>query len=536
MLAPVDLVTDRFKKFVSRFKEFRPYQLETALRVKAAFERGVKLVLVQAPTGVGKTLIAVLVAAMLESKVVYVPHSKQLQAQFCGDFPDAVQLLGRNNYICLKDPGLFPRLSAELCTANSPYCKTCQLKDHCEPDAEGKCPCRGDCPYLVQKRLALNVDIAVLNAAYLLHVVNYGGGFSLIPLLVLDEIDLMESALLGMIEITFTDRFMEKFQLPRPKFKTKPESWHQWAPDCLKEVEKRINQLENTWGIDDLVSLHQLEQKRRQLQFFIQEVDDKWVFDGTTFKPIWVSRYADKYLWQHADKILGMSATISPYRQLCHDLGIHSGEIEFIDVPSVFPAERRLIHYQPAANMNHNSKEAEFPNLVAALDRILEQHPREKGLVHCVSYTNVNQILKLTRYPQRMITHREFDRKSQLYHFTGSSQPLVLLSPSMERGVDLPYDYCRFIVIAKMPFPYLGDPQVSARLYRGKSAGQAWFDATAARRLVQATGRGMRAIDDSCVSYILDSAFGEFYQRNLAAFSRWWREALVMKGGDAIKT
>jgi len=52
MLAPVDLVSDRFKKFVSRFKEFRPYQLETALKVKAAFDRGKEFVLVQAPTGV----------------------------------------------------------------------------------------------------------------------------------------------------------------------------------------------------------------------------------------------------------------------------------------------------------------------------------------------------------------------------------------------------------------------------------------------------------------------------------------------------
>jgi hypothetical protein len=301
MLAPIDLVADRFKKFVDRFKEFRPYQLETALKIKAAFERGKKFVLLQAPTGAGKTLIAVLVAAMLELQMRYTCHSKQQQAQFTDSFPVAIELLGRNNYSCLKNPNSFPRLSAEVCSANSPYCKTCELKDHCEPDAEGKCPCRGDCPYLVQKRLALNADIAVLNAAYLLHVVNYGSGFSPIPLLVLDEMDLTENALLSMIEMSFSDKFMERFQLPRPRFKTKPESWHDWAPECLKAVEQRINQLEDAWGIDDMVSLHQLEQKRRQLRFFINEVDDTWVFDGTTFKPIWINRYADKYLWQHVE-------------------------------------------------------------------------------------------------------------------------------------------------------------------------------------------------------------------------------------------
>jgi Rad3-related DNA helicase len=232
-----------------------------------------------------------------------------------------------------------------------------------------------------------------------------------------------------------------------------------------------------------------------------------------------------------------MSATISPWRQLCRDLGIDLSQTEFIDVPAVFPVERRLIYYQPVANMNHDSKEAEFPNLVIALDKILEQHPNEKGLVHCVSYSNVSQILRLIRHPERMITHCESDRQSQLHRFIGSSKPLVLLSPSMERGVDLPYDYCRFIVIAKVPFPYLGDPQVSARLYRGKSAGQAWYDATTAHRIVQATGRGVRAPDDFCISYILDSTFGDFYQRNQAVFPRWWRDALIMpRGGDAMDT
>jgi len=527
VLAPIDLVTDRFKKFLSCFTQFRPHQLEIALRAKAAFDRGKKFVLIQAPTGIGKTLIAVLVAAMLELQLRYTCHSKQLQNQFCDDFPDAVELLGRNNYICLKNPSLFPNLSAELCTSTSPYCKTCVLKDHgCEPDSEGKCPCRADCPYLIQKQLAISADVAVLNTPYLLHVLKFGGGFSPIPFLVLDEFDLTENALLSMIELRFSEGFLEKFGLPRPRLRVKPD--YEWAEKCLSIIEQRIDQLGGTGCIDDLISIHQLQQKRRQLQFFVREVDDRnWVKDGSIWKPVWVNRYADRFLWQHPQRILGMSATMSPWRQLCNDLGITS-DVEFIDVPSVFPPGRRLVHYCPAANMNHGSKEAEFPNLVVTIDKIIEQHRNEKGLIHCVSYSNVDQIMKLTKHPERLITHRELDRKSQWSRFVESSEPLVLLSPSSERGIDLPYDYCRFIIIAKVPFPYLGDPQVSARLYRGKSAGQAWFDASTARRIVQATGRGMRAPDDYCVSYILDSAFGDFYARNQSMFPRWWRESLVM--------
>lgn len=521
------------------FDEFRSHQLETALGIVAAFQRGVKLVLLQGPTGIGKTLISVLVAIMLEVNMLYTCHTKALQAQFMKDFKElgAEELTGRRNYLCLKDPALFPRLTAELCTWKSPNCKACELaKQGCEPDGEGHCPCKADCPYEIQKRRTQRAPIGVLNVPYYLLETNFAGGFDDREFVTLDEIDQMESALMSLIEVSVPETIMKRYDLPRPKFKTKPESWKEWAPQALEIVKLRLSKLQGLWGVDDLIAEHQLNRLKAKLEFFINEVDDTWVYDGdSAFKPIWVSKYADRYLWSHARRFLGMSATISPWRQLCHGLGISTSEVEFVDVPSVFDASQRLIHYQPAANMNHDSKEAEFPNLVVALDKILERHPNEKGLVHCVSYNNVNQILKLTRYPERIITHRELDRQSQLRHFMGSSRPLVLLSPSMERGIDLPYDLCRFVVIAKVPFPYLKDPQVNARLYRGKSAGQAWYDATTARRLVQATGRGMRSADDYCTSYILDSAFGEFYQRNSSMFPRWWREALIMKGGDAIE-
>lgn len=521
------------------FDEFRPHQLETGMKIVAAFQRGKKLVLVQAPTGVGKTLLAVLVAILLEVNMVYTCHTKDLQAQFMKDFGclGAEELTGRRNYLCLKVPQLFPRLSAELCTSKSPNCKTCALSESgCRPDDKGHCPCITECPYQIQKERTQRAPIGVLNVPYYLREANFAGGFDGKDLVILDEVDETERALMSLIEVSVPDALIARYDLPRPKLKANVEAWEEWAPRALETVKLRISKLQGLWGVDDLLAEHQLSRLKTKLEFFISEVDDTWVCDGeSTFKPIWVRKYAEKYLWAHAKRFLGLSATIGSWRQLCHDLGISTTDVEFIDVPCVFPIERRLVHYQPAANMNHSCKEAAFPSVVAAFDRILERHSVEKGIAHCVSYSNVERVLALTRYPERMITHRGADRQSQLDRFIKSSLPLVLLSPAMERGINLPHDSCRFTVIIKVPYPYLGDPQVSARLYRGKSAGRAWYEATTVRRIVQATGRGMRAPDDSCTSYILDSAFGGFYQRNVAMFPRWWRESLILpqKGGDA---
>jgi len=336
-----------------------------------------------------------------------------------------------------------------------------------------------------------------------------------------------------MIELSIPETVMKKFGFPQLKSKTKPESWREWAAETLGIANQQLSSLQDKWGAEDLISWHQLSRLKTKLEFFVTEADDNWIYDNNnSFKPIRVNKYAEKYLWSHGKRFLGISATISPWRHLCHDLGADPAEVEFIDVPSIFDVARYPIYYQPVANMGRDTKEAEIPALVRAIDRIMEQHPDQKGLIHCVSYDNMYRILNLTKYPEKTIHHVDSNRESQLRQFINSDEPLVLLSPAMERGVDLPDDNCRFIVIIKVPFPYLGDPQIKARLYQGKSDGQTWYNAATARRIVQSTGRGMRSPTDQCVSYILDSTFGDFYQRNIAMFPRWWRDALIFRGGD----
>jgi Rad3-related DNA helicase len=203
----------------------------------------------------------------------------------------------------------------------------------------------------------------------------------------------------------------------------------------------------------------------------------------------------------------------------------------FFDIPSIFDTARYPIRFMPAADMNHDSIEEESPKMVTAIDEIINLHPDVKGLVHCVSYGNLNFIRKQSRYSGRLIYHGDNNRQVILTQFMSSEEPLVLLSPSMERGIDLPDDNCRFIIIVKMPFPYLGDPQIKARLYQGRS-GRSWYNAITARRIVQSTGRGMRSPNDFCESYILDSNFEAFYQKNRSMFPRWWREALILNAND----
>ena len=111
-----------------------------------------KVVLLEAPTGSGKTLLMAALGKLLKSQVLYTCHTKGLQEQVLGDFPYGVELKGRANYPCLKSPVL---LTANECTGK---------KD---------CPHKLACPYLVQKAMARASELAILNIPYFLAEANF---------------------------------------------------------------------------------------------------------------------------------------------------------------------------------------------------------------------------------------------------------------------------------------------------------------------------------------------------------------------------
>jgi Rad3-related DNA helicase len=111
-----------------------------------------------------------------------------------------------------------------------------------------------------------------------------------------------------------------------------------------------------------------------------------------------------------------------------------------------------------------------------------------------------------------------------------------MFAPSLDRGIDLPYDLCGTQIIAKVPFLYLGDKQISARMH--SPGGGNWYTVHTIRTIVQMSGRGMRSADDYCTTYILDSQFTtNLYKRSSNLFPQWWRDAVEIKGnwGNTLK-
>lgn len=204
-----------------------------------------------------------------------------------------------------------------------------------------------------------------------------------------------------------------------------------------------------------------------------------------------------------------------------------------VSVPSTFDPARRPIYVHPIAEMTRKQEDNARPLIANAIGRVAERHPHDKILVHTVSYSlnrYIEDQLRQSDQLFRVVTYNAAVEKQRAIDRYLSIPSSIFLAPSLDRGIDLPGDDCRVIVVCKVPFPSLGDKQISARMH--SKGGQSWYAVKTIRSLVQMTGRGMRSYDDFCESYILDKMFVEsIWRRHKNLIPKWWADALVWNRG-----
>lgn len=141
---------------------------------------------------------------------------------------------------------------------------------------------------------------------------------------------------------------------------------------------------------------------------------------------------------------------------------------------------------------------------------------------NCHSYKIQNYIKKHVK-SKRLLFPESHDRDEVLKKHMKSKTPTVIVSPSMTEGVDLQGDASRFQIICKVPFPYLGDKLVSKRMHRWNW----WYPFQTAKTVIQSVGRSVRSSDDKAITYILDSDWGRFYDKNLDLFPEDFKQCVI---------
>jgi Rad3-related DNA helicase len=235
-------------------------------------------------------------------------------------------------------------------------------------------------------------------------------------------------------------------------------------------------------------------------------------------------------------KRLFMTGTVLSPEFLAFSLGLK--DYQYIEMASDFPATQRPLYYVPTVKMSAKATSDDIDHLVMVMDEIIRvRHLGQKGIIHTVSYQLRNEIMERSRWKNFMVTHNAADRIETLERFRGLPEGFILVSPSMTTGVDLPEGQCRWQMIPKMPFPYLGDEMIRMRkdderrlMWAGRDVrvGDLYYAWATATAIVQAYGRAMRSAEDWGHTYLLDSNFGSFVSENRwgPLFPGFFKEAL----------
>lgn len=515
---------------------FRPGQEEALRQIDAHFLAGKRYVILEGPTGSGKSAIA---KALAEKYGAYMLTSqKTLQEQYAQDFPDIAVVKGRNAYPCDLVPGGW---------ADTAVCVEKQKKtmDPCVLTKDGQylddttARTRGlKCSYAAALAAGMKAKITLFNYhAFWGH--KRTGLWSRRELLIADEGHNLESIAMDMVELT-----LKATQVPlenhdtihslMQKLNTKTGTYFLALKSKWGDLRDRMKMLvpgqEKNKALREMASFEALMRRimlayqryaATQMKGYVgPRFEDQWVmFDEKlpgvqtpqkiTIKPVFAGDFVPGLFLGMADRALFMSATILDKELFCQSIGINPKEAAFVSMPCTFPVENRLNHLMPLGNLAYQTYRNGIREVVRGIVQILARHKGQRGIIHCHSWKILKDIKAMIPDPRLIFqTTGRGAREDCISALLGSTDG-VLVAPAMHEGLDLKGDLSRFQVIVKVPWPSFADPQIKARV----RIDDEWYAWQTCLKLVQSSGRSIRAVDDHAATYLLDAGFLKFLER-----------------------
>jgi len=430
---------------------------------------------------------------------------------------------------------------------------------------KAECKKHGVCEYIRRRDYALKISpLSVLNFSNLIlfsllmpHV------FPRRPLLILDECHTLESFLYNFATITVGIKqlkplfeFMNDDDAARitQPFNTM-DDFIQYLKDvvfpsyllyeksvAIEDVKEDENENESD-GVEDAVDAAIVEPKdeKSRLKKLIAKLKDfvnaeptdhsyvlvpkraeegtKTVTIGIEIKPFSVAHLSKVAFNSSNSRVLLMSATILDPNTFCKSVGIPLAEAFFIQVPSTFPPENRLIIGDlSVGSMTYRHKDRTMPKMLDRILELSEKHITHKGIIHTGNYENMHSLKRWVKDADRVLYERllfqsqkTFEEKERLIDIhTISDEPLILCGPGFLEGIDLKDDLARFNMIMKMPFLSLADPLIKRKAEEFPE----WYALQVALALIQAIGRPVRSKTDWALTYILDLMWKFFYGKH----------------------
>lgn len=518
---PIDVLNEEyfnpivyeFFPYGESFKEARFYQIETISQIYNAIEKGYKYIFLEACSGFGKSLIAATLSRIYSDGKSYIlTPTNQLLSPYEEEFKDfnLKKIKARTFFTC-KRSGRY--CSYMFCQeSNCGYYKNLNSSRQITP--------KGTCNYLYQLYQGLEADTIVCTYDYFFTEAFRKKNFlNKRKLIICDEghnIDNLASSgsklMLYDNPLSFiglkTDRELQDIRETEDYyfFLTKAKYYYE---KFLKEhpyldLNQRRMYEKDLFKLSNFLDYFEEEDNNIVFEFIDEESGNhKWVFS-----PINTKQFVSDVLFDYSDVCIFMSSSIFDYDNFAYDLGIKKEEVFKLSVPPIFDLSNNPIKVYNKFDMSYENFEEIKYKTLPIIDEILQNHKFEKGIIHTFNNEIKEFLVENLTDQRRLITHTTQDREQQLDKFKKSPRKLVFVSSSMDEGVDLPGDLCRFQILYKLPYPSTEDARVQLR-ERTYEDGNEWYVYKMLTRLIQAYGRGIRFEGDYCKTYLLDNRIWE---------------------------
>lgn len=516
----------------------RPQQEEILEFIKDSIQtQKKKFMMVDAPTGTGKSYAAIMIADWYrktvdkKARVDVLTNTKILQDQYIRDFRFMANLKGKNNYWCRKQN------------------MSCGDASMLNKSTDKKCEA---CPYKIAQSHFVRNPLSLTNFHLMTSYAMYSPDLLAersAKLLIIDEAHSFEETFCDFVSSVFSERSLKNLDVWQPWMEKdldnicSIEEASDWVKDILvpllsARIEEKLEEAKETRARAKKLTLVQkadhIDKTMCKLNRFVNDRKNyktNWSFEKdldnyghvrVLVEPIWGNIYLKETFWDQYDHVIFMSGTILDKELFSYVMGIDSEDASHLVLPCPFIAEKRPVIYLKFGKMSYHSKKETFARAVPILSKILEKNVSHKGIVHTGNYELSNWI-KASIKDDRLLFHDSATREKSLETHLTAQLETVLVSPSMFTGIDLKDELSRFQVILKVPFPNLMSKKIKRRL----EIKPEWYNWKTLVDLLQAYGRSIRNDDDWAETYILDECFDQILDNKKVP--QYFLEALKVK-------
>lgn len=528
-------------------------QVKLLRNIDQAFEDGYKFVVCSAPTGSGKSFISKTLGNqskscsktftsavdtynifkrtqtggyqcedIVEEEVPFgafaLTITKALQDQYKDLFNETDVLKGKSNYQCSYD---------ENYTADTAPCLMVKtIKESCWS--------KKSCPYYEARNKAVLSNFATLNYNMFFALPSHVKRKQYI---ICDEASELEDQIVKEFSCQLNFELLKKSEIvikPLPGDNDYGKIGR-WLSMLLADIEERIEDLKEIVSkADNKASLFITDRKIEliillNIQSKIKTLIDTWhdseyiierLVTGVNFTPLKVDKLSS-HIFDYADKVVLMSATIIDPPSFCKTLGIT--KFKYVEADSTFDANKAPIYTTTKIKLNYANLKANLPKIARQIKDLCDHHKEEKGVIHTQTNTITNY-LRDTLGDNRILYREPGVRNESILEMHQMSKtPTILASPSMSHGVDLKGDLARFQIIIKAP--YL--PTTDKRVEKMMKIDSNWYINKMLSAFIQSCGRGVRSKKDYCTTYVLDAAIIEAIIKNKHKIPKYFLERFM---------